>query len=157
MRIVFVTGPAYSGKTIYIGQRFPGAKVITERTYYLNIYGAETNEMMNDIHQNAQYYCREGLQNLIRQAEEDDIIVFEHTLLHKDERKFYIDAVKEVTDVPVECVVMCPNEEDLEKMFTGMSQLRSLYDYHKDLLELPDLSEGFVSVTQARPLFLPSL
>jgi predicted kinase len=152
MRVIFVTGPAFSGKSIFIGQNYPEAKLLSMETFVTNIYGAESNDQMKLIGEYAHLYCREGLQNMIRMANENDIIIFEHIMLKKETRKFFLEAVREVTSVPVEIVVMCPSEKDLEKMFRNMPQLLSLYRYEEAKMEKPDLSEGFGSVSFVRPL-----
>ena len=153
MRIIFVAGPAFSGKSIYIRKELPGAAVINVSTFYKNAFGADSNEEIDTIGRNAQLYCKEGLQNCIKSAKEDDMIVLEHHLLRKEIRRFFIDAVREVTDAPIECIVMEPSEEMVAKMLNNEQQLIHFHEYEKSKLEMPDTSEGFESVRTVCPVF----
>ena len=152
MRIVFVIGPAMSGKSFYIAREFPDAQVIAISTFSRHVFVAESNEEIGQIAMNAQLYCKEELQNRIRKADENDTIVLEHQMLQKEARKFYIDAVREVTDTPIECFVVTPTEEMLNELLKNEEQLRIFYDYEKGKFETPDLDEGFHTITIVRPL-----
>lgn len=152
MRIVFVIGPAFSGKSVYIQREFPEATWIKISTFEKHVFEAESNLEVNQIADNAQLYCKADLQNRIRKAKEDEIIILEHQLLKKKQRAFFLDAVKEVTDTPVECIVMSPTDEMVKKLIQDIEQLFIFYEYDKGKFEMPELDEGFASIKIERPV-----
>ncbi len=153
MRIVFVVGPAFSGKSIYIEKEFPDAVKVNISTYNQTVYSAESNEEIEEIARNAQLYCMEELRRRILGAKEDDVIVLENQLLKKEGRKQFLSAVREVTDLPVECVVLAPSEEMVEKMLNYERSLIVFHAYEKGKLEMPSEEEGFCSVRIEAPEF----
>lgn len=153
MRIVFVIGPAFSGKSIYIRKEFPHSHKVNISTYNKIVDVAEDNVELETLAKNAQYYCREELQNRIRYAKEDDIIILEHQLLKKEGRAFFIRAVRELTDTPIECVVMAPSDEMVAKMLNFEKTLINFHAYEKGKLEMPEEDEGFASIKVIQPIF----
>ncbi len=151
MRIVFVIGPAFSGKSIYIRDHLPGATHVKISTFSQHVYQAETNDEIEQIAFNAQHYCAEDLKNRIRSAEKNETIVLEHQMLKKEDRQFFLAAVREVTDTPVECIVLSPTDEMVRHMLGNEQQLIIFYEYEKGKFEMPDEGEGFVSVRTVSP------
>lgn len=156
MKILFVTGPSFSGKSIYIRKMYPEAAVVSIGTYTQYVYAADTNEQLEEIAKNAQHYCRKELQERIKRAGENDTVILEHRLLKKKSRAFYIDAVREVTDAPIDCIVMSPDEDTIVRLLNGEQALLNLHEYEKKKLEIPERSEGFSSVTAVCPDFDPA-
>lgn len=152
MRIIFVIGPAFSGKSIYIKREFPDATWIKISTFERHVFEAQSNLEVNQIADNAQLYCSENLKNRILHAKEDEIIILEHQMLKKKQRAFYLNAVREVTDTPVECIVMSPTDEMVKKLIENIEQLFIFYEYDKGKFELPSLDEGFQSIKIERPV-----
>lgn len=153
MRIIFIAGPAFSGKSIYIQQNFPEARLVKISTFNKIAYEAFDNEELETLAMNAQLYCKEALQNTLRCAKEDETVILEHQLLKKEGRAFFIQAVREVTDQPVECIVMDPDEEMIEKMLGFEQSFIMLHKYEKGKMELPAESEGFAKVEIVHPIF----
>ena len=153
MRILFVIGPAFSGKSVFIRREFPDAVKVNISNYNKIAYAAETNEELEEIAKNAQLYCMEELRRRILAAKEDDVIILEHQLLKKEGRAAWIALVRSVTDTPIECIVMAPTEETVRKMVSFEETLVRFHAYEKGKLELPDLDEGFSSITYLRPEF----
>lgn len=153
MRIIFIAGPAFSGKSIYIGQNFPEARLIKISTFNKIAYEAFDNEELETLAMNAQLYCKEALQNTIRTAGDDETVILEHQLLKKNDRAFYVKAVRDVTDTPIECVVLDPDEEMIEKMLGFEKSFIMLHKYEKGKMELPEVQEGFASVETVHPVF----
>ena len=153
MRIIFIAGPAFSGKSIYAARYFPEAKVVKISTFNEIAYVAFDNEELETLAKNAWLYCKEALQNTIRAAGPDDTVILEHQLLKKDDRAFFLAAVREVTDEPVECIVMDPDEEMIEKMLDFEKSFIMLHVYEKGKMELPEAQEGFAKVEIAHPVF----
>ena len=116
MKTIFVTGPSFSGKSIYIRNELPDTKVININVFNKVAEVADNNDELEELGLNAYYYCREALQNTIRASGEDDTIVLECQLLGKEDRAFFIKAVREVTDAPIELVLMWPEEEKIYKL-----------------------------------------
>ncbi|MDO5109762.1 MAG: hypothetical protein Q4D59_07520 [Erysipelotrichaceae bacterium] len=153
MRIIFIAGPAFSGKSIYIERNFPEAKTVKISTFNKIAYEAIDNEELETLAKNAWLYCKEALQNTIRTAGADDTVILEHQLLKKDDRAFYLDAVREVTDEPVELIVMDPDEDMIERMLNFEKSFIMLHVYEKGKMELPEAQEGFARIEIAHPVF----
>ncbi|MDO4520595.1 MAG: hypothetical protein Q4B44_03030, partial [Erysipelotrichaceae bacterium] len=111
------------------------------------------NEELETLAKNAWLYCKEALQNTIRTAGADDTVILEHQLLKKDDRAFYLDAVREVTDEPVELIVMDPDEDMIERMLNFEKSFIMLHVYEKGKMELPEAQEGFAGIEIAHPVF----
>ena len=152
MRIIFVIGPSLSGKSFYIAREFPDANVIDIDTFSQHVMMAQSNEEISKIAYNAQLYCREEMQNKIRHMKDDDVLILEHQMLPREARAYYIEAVQFVTDTPIECVVVQPSEKMLDELLKNEQQLRNFYEYEKSKFEIPNLDEGFKTITYVRPL-----
>lgn len=153
MKILFVTGPSFSGKSIYIRREYPEAKVVNINVFKKMAEAADSNEELEMMARNAYYYCREGLMNTIRSAKENDVVVLECPLLSRRSREFYLQAVREVTDNRVECVLMCPDEDKIRELLSDHPTLVNLHVYEKSKLEMPAIEEGFYAVTVVHPDF----
>ncbi len=147
MRIVFVMGPVFSGKSIYIKKQFPNARVVKMKVYDEFISSASDNDMMYELTENAHYYCREALVNTVRAAGEDETVVLEHPMLKRDARDFFLNAVREVTDRPVECVVLKTDPEEVKEIADHQPAFIRLHDSEIGVMDIPGEDEGFCSVT----------
>ncbi len=147
MRIVFVMGPVFSGKSIYIKKQFPDARVVKMKVYDEFISSASTNDMMYELTENAHYYCREALVNTVRAAGENETVVLEHPMLKRDARDFFLNAVREVTDRPVECVVLKTDPEEVKEIADHQPAFIRLHDSEIGVMDIPGEDEGFCSVT----------
>ena len=153
MRIIFIAGPAFSGKSLYVKREYPDASVIMISTYTKYAFSAESNEEIEEIAKNAQLYCAEELKRRIQCAPADGTVILEHRLLKKEGRKYYLNAVREVTDTPVELIVLDSDEETVRKVTGGEKQLASFHKYEKSKLEMPGEDEGFAKITVIHPVF----
>ena len=147
MRIVFVMGPVFSGKSNYIKKQFPDARVVKMKVYDEFISSASDNDMMYELTENAHYYCREALVNTVRAAGEDETVVLEHPMLKRDARDFFLNAVREVTDRPVECVVLKTDPEEVKEIADHQPAFIRLHDSEIGVMDIPGEDEGFCSVT----------
>lgn len=150
MRIVFVMGPVFSGKSIFIRNTFPDARVIKMKVYDEFISSASSNDMMYELTENAHFYCREALMNTIRDAKEDETVVLEHPMLKADAREFFLSAVREVTEAPVECYVMMTDPKEVEEIADHQSAFIRLHASEVGVMDVPQVSEGFASVQEVR-------
>ena len=66
---------------------------------------------------------------------------------------YYLDAVREVSEAPVECVLMRPEEEKIKELLADYPTLVSLHQYELGKLEMPSVEEGFAAVHIIRPEF----
>ena len=153
MKILFVTGPSFSGKSIYIRKEYSDATVVNLNVFKKVVGCADSNEELEQLAKNAYIYCREALKNTIRAAKEDDTVILEAQLLSKRARAYYLEAVKEVTDTPVECVLMAPDENKICTLLADHPTLISLHRYEKNKMESPSIEEGFAEVTVVFPEF----
>ncbi len=148
-------GPAFSGKSIYIRREFPNAEVVNISPFQKAVYAAESNDEINEIGMNADLYCMEELRQRVQRASDDAVIVLEHHLLKKEERARYLDTVRQVSDAPVECIVVTPYEDMVAKILDHNETLIRFHQYEKEKMEMPEVSEGFASVRTEYPEFSP--
>ena len=152
MKIIFVTGPALSGKTIYANTHYPDAMHITIEAFKEVLAAAESNDEVEKISENIEHYCKDTLTEAIAAAKEDDEIVLEHPMLTKAERAFFVKGVRETTDAPIDCILMCPDDETIHKMLFGQPLTIKLYEFERSKLEMPDTDEGFATVKVVNPV-----
>jgi len=153
MRIVFVIGPTNCGKSTFVQENFPDAKVIDMLNYQQMLYpydGKDTIEVALERYEQA----KDALQLAIRNGE--DTIVLEHTLLRKERRPMYINAVRELTDAPIECYAIVPSKNyyyQLSKCLKNTNKLA--YQYYLANLDIFDIptEEEFDMVSIIRPKF----
>ena len=153
MKILFVTGPSFSGKSIYIRKEYSDATVVNLNVFKKVVECADSNEELEELAKNSYLYCREALKNTIRSAGNDDTVILEAQLLSKQARAFFLEAVKEVTDTPVECVLMSPDENKICELLADHPTLISLHQYERNKMENPSIDEGFAEVTVVFPEF----
>ena len=153
MKIVFVMGPAFSGKSMYIRREFPGAETVNISPFQKAVYAAESNEEISAIGMNADLYCMEELRQRVQRASENTVIVLEHHLLRKEERAKYLETVRQVSDAPVECIVLLSAEETVAKILEHNETLIRFHQYEKEKMEMPDASEGFACIRTESPEF----
>lgn len=125
--VVFVIGPALSGKSEYIKKNFPNYKKV-DLTDYQHF---ENDEIFNK--------CLEGFRDALTT---NDNVVLEHTLPKIKHRVPYIMATQEITNVCPEIVVMLPRET----IYDNYSTVKRLENYY-GIFESPALSDGFSEIT----------
>jgi predicted kinase len=138
MRIVFVMGPACAGKSTFIKKHFPDF-------YKVDLFDFQTDFMSVDMVMKSYEDCKNALIDAIKTHEN---IVLEHTLLKAIRRKVYIDAVKEITDIPIEAYFIYPSDEELKENSLKRKikvDTWTLKNY-RETAEVPTKNEGFVSV-----------
>ena len=153
MKIIFVCGPAFSGKSTYIQKHYPDATIVDLGSFVESVNEAETNEEIELMGANIETYCHEEFKNLVSFAREDEVLVLEHPLLRKEERLSYLEAVRSVTGCPVDCIMIAPETSVVEKALKKQAQLVTVYVYEKRIMETPTVDEGFASVTIVHPEF----
>jgi len=153
MRIIFVIGPTNAGKSTFIKEHFPGAKIIDMLNYQASVWpydGKNTIEVALERYVQA----KDALQLAIKNGYET--IVLEHTLLKKARRTMYIDAVKELGDYPIECYIIVPSKNYYYQLSRNLKDAGiSAYEYYLlnlSLLEIPDEQE-FDSLHIVKPEF----
>lgn len=140
MKITFVMGIPCSGKSTYIKNNFSDRKVI-------DLYDYQKDEKFATIETIKKSYekCKNALIDAIKNNED---VVMEHTLLRAIRRKDYIDAVKSITECPIEIVVINPDIKILKQR----AEKRDIYnddEYIKEMkntLEIPTKEEGFSNI-----------
>lgn len=137
MAVNFVIGPASSGKSHFIKEVFPNSTVI-------DLYDFQKGTPVNVASVMDSY--KKAEEALIEAVKKEKNVVLEHTLLRAIRRKPYIEAVKKVTDEPINCYVIKPSM----KKFKEYCKKRKLnYKYEKeafDVLEIPTKDEGFANI-----------
>lgn len=147
--ICFVIGMPGVGKSTYIKENFKN-EIIMDIFEYQNKYGVIEGyyKMMND------------LKNIIVSPERrDKSIIVEHTLLRKQRRKEYIDAIRAVSDEDIVLVFIDKNdnkiyqqmlkryketEPDIDKR--TMENIKKQINAHRSLLEKPTSDEEFSKI-----------
>lgn len=141
MRITFVMGMACAGKSTYIKEHFPNTTVI-------DLYDFQKNKKFLGYDEIATSYeeCKDAVLKAIKRGED---VVMEHTLLKAIRRKPYIDAIREITDAPIDIVLINPELHTLAARsqrrgsFSSESYLKS----NLEILEIPTKEEGFENIT----------
>lgn len=145
MSIIFVIGPAASGKSTYIKENFPDYKVV-------DIYDFQKNQLVSTVESTWISYHK-AKDALIKALKEYDNVVLEHTLLRAERRPMYIDAVREVTKEPIDVIVFnLPASTIAERRIerSPMINYDTALNYAEmelDLLEIPTKEEGFNNIT----------
>lgn len=139
MRITFVMGLPASGKSTYIKNNFKDTKVI-------DLYDFQKNSFTFEDIWKSYMDCKDALIEAIKNGED---VVMEHTLLKGIRRKIYIDAIREITNDPIDIIVINPpleklrdREKERKIYFNDECILNNL-----KVLEIPTIEEGFNSVT----------
>lgn len=141
MQITFVMGMACSGKSSYIKKHFPNATII-------DLYDFQKNKPFLGYEEVVKSYeeCKEAVLEAIKRGED---VVMEHTLLKAIRRKPYIDAIREITDAPIDIVLINPEIYTL----AARCRRRGIYNDENylrknlEILEIPTKEEGFDNIT----------
>lgn len=140
MKISIVMGIAGAGKSTYIKEHFEDIKVIDLFDFQEDINLFSTDDIMKSYEA-----CRDAL---IEEIKKGNDVVLEHTLLKAKRRKMYIDAIREVTDAPIECILIYPKKEELKrrKIKRNIFSCDEHIDAEISTLEIPKVEEGFSNV-----------
>lgn len=139
--VVFVIGPACAGKSTFIKERFKDYKVV-------DLYDFQRKTFMTteDIYKSYEN-CRDAL---IEALKENEDVVLEHTLLLAKRRGMYIDAVRSVTDAPIDVYCILPTSQALRerRIERGASPLISVTAAKSELtmFEVPKKEDGFRNI-----------
>lgn len=143
MAIKIVMGPSCTGKSTFIKETFPNATVI-------DLFDFQKDFMSVDEVMQSYIACKDALVSAIKENKD---VVLEHTLLKSKRRPMYINAIKEVTDEPINVYVLIPDKEDYlefsEKRNCNMS--KETIDMMFDTLEIPTIEEGFNNIYIIKP------
>lgn len=143
MAIKIVMGPSCTGKSTFIKETFPNATVI-------DLFDFQKDFMSVDEVMQSYIDCKDALVNAIKENKD---VVLEHTLLKAKRRPMYINAIKEVTDKPINVYVLIPDKEDYlkfaEKRNCNMS--KEIIDMMFETLEIPTIEEGFNNIYIIKP------
>ena len=94
--------------------------------------------------------CKDALISTIKEGKD---VVLEHTLLKAKRRPMYIDAIREITDEPINIYVVMPDSDTYlefsQKRKCEMS--KEMIDIMYDTLEIPTLDEGFSNIYIIKP------
>ena len=141
MSIIIVAGPSCAGKSTFIKENFPDREIVDLFDFQKNIPFLNFEGVVKSYEQ-----CKDAL---IQKIKEGKPVVFEHTLLKAIRRKYYIDAIKEITDEPIEIYFLLPDREVYREQLKMRKQ-----PYDDDFIdgsylvaEIPTENEGFSKVT----------
>lgn len=101
MAIKIVMGPSCAGKSTFIKETFPQATVIDSFNFQKDFMSI--NEIMQSY-----IDCKDALISTIKEGKD---VVLEHTLLKAKRRPMYIDAIREITDEPINIYVVMPDSD----------------------------------------------
>lgn len=139
--VIFVIGPAGAGKTTFINKMFPNYKKIDLYDYQI---GKKVSQ--EDIMRSYEE-CRDAL---IEAVKNEENVVLEHTLLLSKRRPMYIDAVRSVSDCPIDVYCILPTPEVLRahRIERGASSLASITYAKSELtmFEIPKKEDGFRNI-----------
>ena len=144
MSITFVMGPMGVGKSTYIKENILSKN---KDVVVIDLYDYQQNKIL-DIDGIWQSYL-DCLEDVIKAINDNKDVVMEHTLLKAIRREFYIEKIREVTNEPIEVILIKPPLKVIRERW----KKRDIYfdDFfiraNLDTLEIPTLEEGFSKVT----------
>lgn len=152
MRVVFVVGPPGAGKSTYVRREFQDADVVD--LWDFQDYDVASVEAVWQSYLDCEKALKEALVRAKEREEngEDATVVLEHTLLMRKRRPMYVDAVREITDAPIEIHVLFPDEREYKRrcreagLFLGEYVDMSSYE----LFEAPREDDGFSEIRYVR-------
>lgn len=149
MAVKMVMGVACAGKTHFINTYFPEYKKLDVFDYQEELLGEQDEKVLSEEEyieklQEANDRIRDDLVAAVMEGYD---VVVEHTLFKAKRRRFYVEAVRAVSDATIELYVMQPTKHQLldnvlkrggseEDIFEMITQFQSK-------IELPDFREGF--------------
>lgn len=141
MKVTFVIGVAGAGKSTFIKNNFD------KDTAIINLYNYQKNMLLT--FKNLQKSYEDCMEDLKKACKEGKDVVLEHTLLKKMRRLPYIQAVREVTDAPIDIVVLNPSAETVKERRAKRGINDTIENIRQDIeiLEFPDADEGYNSIT----------
>lgn len=156
-RIVFVIGLPASGKSYFIKENFPDAKVI-DIFNYQNLYDTyiDTVDSYMEV-------CKDLIHEITLNEEYNqgqDTIVLEHTLVKTYRRPLYLQAIQAMCghyDLTIDCYYTLPTAKQYTEMWYRRQSmdLDMMFNYRVQesermikQFEIPIVEEGFNSVTQ---------
>ena len=138
-------GDDYVLERRFLNGDFEAILTVTEK-------GMVTGRVIDAISHEEYYQLRQknatgAYVNTVRAAGEDETVVLEHPMLKRDARDFFLNAVREVTDRPVECVVLKTDPEEVKEIADHQPAFIRLHDSEIGVMDIPGEDEGFCSVT----------
>jgi len=136
-KITIVMGISCSGKSTYIN------KYYSDREKF-DIFEYQTKQALHTLEDVFKYHedCQNDFINAIKEGKD---VILEHTLLKKIRRTVYLNAIREITDVPVELVFMNPTKEThIERLkLRGFDDGEEFLEDYYEGIEFPTEDEGF--------------
>lgn len=145
MAVNIVMGPPCSGKSTFIKNTFPDFKVV-------DLFDFQKDKKFISVESVMESYI-ETKNALIEALKENKNVVLEHTLLRAIRREMYVNAIKEVTDEPINIYVLIPEKATFIE-FSKQRKCPTDDRYFMDLfgtLEIPTQEEGFANVYVIMP------
>lgn len=141
MRVTFVMGIPGSGKSHFIKTTFDS------KTKVIDLYDFQKNKncSYDDIWQSYQE-CQQALVNACKEGYEN--IILEHTMFKKCRRIPYIEAVRTVTNCPIDMVFICPSFDILveRQKQRGIYVSDKYIEDNLDVIEFPTKDEGYATI-----------
>ena len=136
MSVIFVIGPAGVGKSTYIAEHFPEYKKV-------DLFDFQEDFMTVNRVWQSYLDCAEALKTALK---ENENVVLEHTLLKAHRRTMYIEAVREITDAPIDIYVILPDvkttmERRIARGFGFISEKSTKEEI--DMCDIPTKNDGF--------------
>jgi len=151
-RVIFVIGLPASGKSYFIKNNFPNAKVVDLFNYqheydsYMSVidsYFKSLADLVNEVIYQENYGTGQD-------------VVLEHTLVKSKRRNIYIDAIRDYCGKDIECFYTDPTAKQYAKTVNYREGItRDIDDYQIEKaqsmlsqFDIPTIEEGFHSVTK---------
>lgn len=136
MKITFVMGVPCAGKTTYIKNNFQNRTIIDLYDYQQKLLSLKDVALSYEK-------CKEAL---IKAIQNNEDVVMEHTLLKSIRRIPYIEAIREITDSPIEIILLNPSMKILKKNVEKRKCALCYSEAGLDILEIPKKEEGFSKI-----------
>ena len=140
MSVIIVAGPTCAGKSTFIKDHFPNHTVIDLFDFQKDFKYITVSDVLLSYEK-----CKEALIKALQEGKE---VVLEHTLLKQQRRPMYIDAIRSVTNEPIEMYFLMPSDEQLIKQMRERSYASDIKTAQsmKEVAEFPTLDEGYAVV-----------
>lgn len=140
MSVIIVAGPTCAGKSTFIKDHFPNHTVIDLFDFQKDFKYITVSDVLLSYEK-----CKEALIKALQEGKE---VVLEHTLLKQQRRPMYIDAIRSVTNEPIEMYFLMPSDEQLIKQMRERSYASDIKTAQsmKEVVEFPTLDEGYAVV-----------
>lgn len=157
MALNIVMGVSGSGRTHFVNEHFPNWTHFFVGDYQKKIFADMGNPKRIEIHAHMDVLIKANEQimdDVVEALKEGKDVALEHTLFKRKGRITYVEAFKNITDVPINIYVVMPTEKQFRSNLISSekhdeSDFNSLWK-EMDAIEFPNIAEGYNKIFLVR-------